>query len=531
MRVLGLRRRRVFALWGKMRVLGSHLAFQHHDHGQIQALIPSANSTQGWVVVPHTLQAVMVLRNIGLDAPSPIRHGYDWPGKYTPYKHQIVTAEFITLNKRAFVLNGMGSGKSCSALWAADYLKKQGLVNRILVVSPLSTLETVWGREIFTNFPGRSYSVLHGSSAKRRKLLAEQSDFYIINHHGLKVIQEDLAKRSDINLIIFDELAVMRNAQTGLFKAAKKILTPDKWAWGLTGSPTPQSPTDAYAQAKLIKPENVPFSFTRFKQEIMLQVSPFKWVPRRHAEQAVAGILSPSIRFALRECIDLPPTITQYRKVEMTAEQKTHYNKLLKDCMTEIRGTTITAVNAAVLLSKILQAATGVLYAPDGKTIKIDCQHRIAEVKEIVTECEDKVIVFVPLTGALHAVRAELDKWFESKGESGAVGLVEGATSKGLRQKTFDEFQFGDKMKVLCANPQAMAHGLSLTAATTTIYFAPPFSSEVYEQSAARTIRPGQTKTTNIINIMATPEEERVYKSLADRKKFLDVVLDLIKNH
>jgi SNF2 family DNA or RNA helicase len=419
----------------------------------------------------------------------------------------------------------MGTGKTMSALWAADYLKKQGVVNRVLIVAPLSTIDVVWAREIFTNFPNRSYAVLHGSADKRKKLLADPVDYYVINHHGLKVLEAELISRSDINLIIFDELAIFRNSQTGLFKSAKKILTAERWGWGMTGSPTPQAPTDAYGQAKLIKPENVPFSFTRLKTEIMLQAGPFKWIPRHNAESTVAKLLSPSIRYALRDCLDLPETIVQYRKVEMTAEQKQHYAKLLKECITEVRGTQVTAVNAAVLMSKIIQAATGVLYGPDHEILKIDCEHRIGEVLDIIEECDEKVIVFVPLTGALHRVKAELEK------RGHICGLIEGDTTKHQRQQVFDAFQFGDRMRVLCAQPGAMSHGVTLTAASTTVWFAPAFSNETYMQANARTVRPGQTKVTSIVNIFAVKEEQRIYEGLQSKARFQDIVLEIAKEN
>ena len=212
----------------------------------------------------------------------------------------------------------------------------------------------------------------------------------------------------------------------------------------------------------------------------------------------------------------------QYRDVAMTAEQKEHYTKLLKECVTEVRGCEVTAVNAAVLLGKIIQAASGVLYGTDGRVLKIDCEHRISETEEIIEECDEKVIVFVPLTGALHAVRDRLSKKY-------TCGLIEGATSKHERQRIFDEFQQGE-MKVLCANPSAMAHGISLTASSTIVWFAPAFSNEVYEQACARIVRPGQKNVTNIINLQATKEERKIYEGLRDKKKFLETVLEIVKN-
>jgi SNF2 family DNA or RNA helicase len=508
-----------------MRTLGKHLAFKCDDPTEIQMIIPETIVKNGWVAVPHSLQIATMLRSMGYDAPSPILHEYQWTGNFTPFAHQKATAEFLTLNKRAFCLNGMGTGKTLSAIWAADYLQSLGVVNRVLVISPLSTLDVVWGRELFLNQHHRTCAMLHGSSDRRRKLLAEPHDYYIVNHHGIDILKDELRQRDDINLILIDEAAVYRNAQTKMWKALRSIITPDKWVWGMSGSPTPQAPSDAYGLSKLIRPENVPVSFTRFKQETMLQISPFKWVPRRNAQDTVARVLSPSIRFALRDCIDLPETIIQYRHVEMTPEQKKHYAELLKSCVTEAKGIQVTAVNAAVLLSKLIQCACGVIYGPDKQIIKLDFSHRIKEVEEIIDECDEKVIVFVPLTGALHEVKKELER----RGHK--CGLIEGDTSKAERAKVFDAFQFGSEMKVLLANAQAMAHGVTLTAASTIVWFAPAFSNETYEQANARIVRPGQKNVTNIINLSATAEESRIYEGLQAKTKFLDLVLEIIKKN
>lgn len=502
-----------------MKIISNHLVFKTDQH----IPLPEVKQAGGYTAVPFTLHNASVLRNIGLPAPSPIVTDYDWPGKFKPYKHQVVTAEFATLNKRAFILNGLGSGKSLSALWAADYLKKQGIVNRVLIVSPLSTLDTVWAREIFTNFPGRSFAVLHGTADKRKKLLSEPVDFLIVNHHGVGILGDELKKRLDINLIIIDECACYRNSQTKMHKALRTIIRPDTWVWGMTGSPTPQAPTDAYGIAKLISPESVPYSFTRCKNDLMIQCGPFRWVPRKNTEHNVAKMLSPSIRFALRDCLDLPETIMQYRKVELTAEQKQHYSKLLKECVTEVRGTAVSAVNAAVLFGRLLQCAAGVMYGTNKEVVKLDFSARIREVLEIIEGTEEKVIVFVPFTAALHAVKTELVK------HGYHCGLVEGDTSRGERQKIFDEFQFGDKMKILCGQPGSMSHGLTLTAASCIIWFSPVTSHEIYEQSCHRIIRSGQKNVTNIINIMGVREEERVYKGLVEKKQFMDTVLEIVR--
>ena len=142
--------------------------------------------------------------------------------------------------------------------------------------------------------------------------------------------------------------------------------------------------------------------------------------------------------------------------------------------------------------------------------------------KEIIEESEGKVIVFVPLTGALESVATELRKDY-------TVETVHGGTSKSERDRIFGAFQSGFDPRVLVANAAAMSHGLTLTAATTIVWYAPVHSNEVYQQACARVRRPGQTKTTVIVHIAGSDIERRVYKRLADKESMQGLLLDMMK--
>ena len=141
------------------------LALKLNNPNRVLDSIPTAKSLEvrgtQIVVTPHRLDEVKVLRNLGIKAPSPILHYYDWPGQYTPFEHQRETAAFLTLHHRCLVLNEIGTGKTQSSLWAADYLIKTKKVKKVLILSPLSTLERVWGDGIFTGLVHRRFVVLH----------------------------------------------------------------------------------------------------------------------------------------------------------------------------------------------------------------------------------------------------------------------------------------------------------------------------------------------------------------------------------
>lgn len=135
-----------------------------HDPG-LANLFPNARvvdfNGQSTILLPHGFDETRVLRNMGLDVPAPILSQYDWPaadGK-KPFRVQQLTAALLTTNQRAYVLNGMGTGKTKATLWAYDYLRGNRLANRALCVAPLSTLDNVWRREVFRTLPHLSVGV------------------------------------------------------------------------------------------------------------------------------------------------------------------------------------------------------------------------------------------------------------------------------------------------------------------------------------------------------------------------------------
>lgn len=513
----------------QVRVLGNHLAFPFAHPGKLVALFPQMKTAtvQGetYCAVPHTLESARVLRNIGVQAPSPIRTAYNWPGRYKPRWYQLDTAEFFTLNMRCHCQNAPRTGKTLSSLWAADFLRLTDKIKRTLIVAPLSTIYDVWEANIFESFPLRTYAVLYGSRQKRLDLLAEKKDFYIVNHHGIALLEAELAKRPDIDLVIIDESATMRNSRAKtLFKPLNNVLNRQgivRSAWGLTGTPTPGGPTDAFGQCKLITPENYHGHFTSFKQETMLQVSQFKWVPKQGAEKSVARILKPSIRFERSVCTDLEPCYID-RRAQLSDEQTQAYKQLINQAMTEVRGSVVTAVNAAVLASKIVQVAAGCVIAADGSFIKLNFGPRLAVLEELIEENDEKVLVFVPFTGALEAIATELrKKW--------SVAVVDGSVSAGKRAQIFQDFRTLKDPHILVCHPQVMAHGLDLTAATLSIWYAAYWKPEIYQQANARTDGSKQTKKIDIAHIYATAEEKRIYAVLQGKAKFQDIVLALAK--
>lgn len=515
-----------------------------NNSARVTTVIPTARAFEwegkSFVAIPHKLDEVKVLRNLGFRAPSPVLHYYNWSGSYLPFYAQKETVDFLTMNPKAYVLNDMGTGKTLAALWAYDYLRERGLANKLLIVCPLSTMERTWGDEIFRHFPHLSFGVVYGSRERRLKVLRQDADVYIINHHGLKTVGEELfGKRPDIDTVVLDELGVFRNASTELWKCAHKATVDRPRVWGLTGTPTPNAPTDAWAQCRLITPERVPKFFGKFRDAVMQQFGQFKWLPRPNATEQVFEAMQPAIRFTRDQCVDLPEAIYQTRHADLTPEQAKAYKEMQAQLFTEFQGDNVQAVNEAVKLGKLVQIACGVVYGQDGQEVVLPSKPRLDEVKDVIEQAATKVIVFVPYKAVLRWVAKELmadtprvtkmlqNSWSYAPGDN--VAMISGDTSKAERDQIFGDFMRPDGPNILVAQPAAMSHGLTLTAASTIVWYAPVTSHDTYQQANARITRPGQKHTQFLIHLEGTEVERRIYKRLQGKEKMQGLLLESVK--
>jgi SNF2 family DNA or RNA helicase len=475
------------------------------------------------MLINHGSDETKVLRNLGMDVPTPITSQYDWMGG-TPFDIQKRTAAMLTMNKRAYVLNGMGTGKTKAALWSWHYLLGRGEAKKLLVVAPLSTLNFTWGREIFQTLPGTNVQIIYGTKQKRLQRLGDLSaDVYVVNHDGLAVIAEELANRDDIDTLILDELAVYRNGQANRTKVTRKVASRMKWVWGMTGSPTPNGPTDAWSQCTIISPHTVPKYFNRFRDEVMTKITQFKFVPKPGALDKVYEVMQPAVRFTLDDVMELPDLVERTVDIEMSPKQAKVYKEMEEHAFAAVKSQEITAMNAGAVLNKLLQISTGYVYTREGHTVMLDNEERLTALADAVSATDQKVIVFVPFVHALEGIKKKLDD------EGYDVRQVSGATPKAERDNIFNLFQNSSAIKVIVAHPQCMAHGLTLTAASTIIWFAPTPNLEIFEQANARIRRIGQKHKQQILMFQATKAERQMYTKLRAKQRVQNLLLSMFE--
>ena len=492
--------------------------------------------------VPRTLTNCQVLRWFNYPVPPIIDEtNYDFPiepGRH-PLAHQKVMANFSVLHRRMFNLSDMGTMKTLATLWAADWLMKQYPEGtcRALIVAPLSTLERVWANAIFKNFLSRrSFEILHGTADKRLAGLAKPADFYICNFDGVGVgahtrkkfeldgFSKQLAEREDIRLTIVDEASAFKDAQTKRHRISRLVIARREYLWLLSGTPTPNAPTDAYGLAKLV---NNAFgkSFSSFQSESMIKISQFKWIPQKDGYEKARKLLSPSIRYDIKDVWDGPEMTTQQREVELTVQQKKMMADLKRDLQVLVKsGQPISAPNEAAARQKFIQISLGAIYDSDHKVHLLDASPRLNELKAIVEQAPGKMLIFAPLTSVVNLLHKELNKAYSCE-------IVNGETSPNDRNRIFTGFQqdANSDPKLLIADPGTMAHGLDLWQAQTVVWYGPTDKTELYLQANKRAHRPGQKYPVTIVQVVSNPLEREIYRRLESNTSLQGALLEMVR--
>lgn len=474
------------------------------------------------VVVNWGVEETHRLRGMNIKVPSPISGRYDWPGRFKPMAHQKTTAEFLTLNKKAFCFNEQGTGKTASAIWAADFLMKQGVIRRVLIICPLSIMDAAWRADLFDVAMHRTVDVAHGAAEKRRKIINNGSEFVIINFDGVEIVEDEI-RNGGFDLIIVDEATSYKNAQSKRWKCLNRLVTEDTWLWMMTGTPAAQSPLDAYGIAKLVNPTGVPRFFGSFRDQVMFKVTQFKWMPKENATETVYNALQPAIRFTKEQCLDLPDMTYVKRLVELTRQQKKYYDLLKNRLVMEAAGEEITAANAAVAMNKLLQISAGAVYADSGETLEFDIKNRYNVLKEVIDESSQKVLVFVPFKHTIDILVEKLRK------DGHTTEVIRGDVPASKRTEIFKRFQDTPNPKILVIQPQSAAHGVTLTAANTVVWWGPTSSLETYAQANARVHRSGQKHPCTVVQLQGSAIEKRVYALLDNRIDVHTKMIDLYK--
>jgi SNF2 family DNA or RNA helicase len=283
----------------------------------------------------------------------------------------------------------------------------------------------------------------------------------------------------------------------------------------------PNEPTDVWAQCMIVTPQTVPRFQSHARDMLMIRVSPYVWKPKSNAVQTAFSMMQPQARFSLDDVVELPELITRWIDVPLSGQQASVYKKMATEFQTMVANKVITAANAGAAMNKLLQVSTGYVYTANPEFVTLDSSPREQELLDILESVEGKVLLFVPYRHALGG----LSKLLTAKVIDHAV--IHGGTPAGERDRIFNLFQNTSKFQVLAAHPGCLSHGVTLTAARTSIWYGPIASLETYEQANARFRRVGQKHKQQLLHFQSTPVEKKVFALLGKKQKVQDSLLEL----
>jgi SNF2 family DNA or RNA helicase len=438
---------------------------------------------------------------------------------YEPFEHQKVTTDFINQNPRCLITSDPGTGKTRSVLDAIKHNK-----NRILVLAPLSILESSWGDDILKFTPYLTYSIAYAKN--REKAFASDAKVVITNHDAVKWILKSKHLLDDFDTLVIDEFTAFKNKDSQRSKACRKIAEQFTYRIAMSGTPNSNTITDIWHPTLIVDDgERLGHRFFSFRSSVC--TSSFngfanEWHDKPDAQEIVGAALSDiNIRYELTDCIDMPAQSVHTTYVTLPKKIQQQYEQLAEDNVLYTGQTTINAVHAGAKVKKLLQLCTGSIYDEHGTAQGIHAE-RYELVMQLVAERAQSLVAF----NWKHE-REQLTMLADKMGIT--YGVIDGSVAAHKRKDIVDQLQAGQLRVVFC-HPQSAGHGLTMTKAKTVIWASPTYNAEHYVQFNRRIYRAGQTEKTEIIQIAAKDTwETDVYQKLASKTGKMEELLSVLK--
>ena len=437
------------------------------------------------------------------------------------YPYQIEGVAFLAGTGRALLADDMGLGKTLQAIAAADWLREHEGVRRVLIICPAS-LKHQWAREI-ERFTGQETQIIQGPAPERGVQYRRTATFFIINYElilrDLSVINETLCP----DLVIMDEAQRIKNWRTKIATAVKRI--PSRYAFVLSGTPLENRLEDLYSLMQVVNPK-VLGPLWRYLVDFHVTDDRGKVLGYRNLSQLrkrLAPVMLRRDRRLVRE--QLPDKIVQRLDVAMTPKQRELHDTAMSAAgrLAQIARTRpLTPSEQNRLLAALQQArmacnAAGLVDKETQGAPKID---ELADIlTEICLESGLKAVVFSQWERMTQLVEARLKR----------MGLccvrLHGGVPTAKRGELMDRFRDDDAVQVFLST-DAGGVGLNLQSGAVLVNLDVPWNPAVLEQRNARIHRLGQTRTVQIITMVAVDSyEEQVFALVRNKQDLFDNVV------
>jgi len=456
--------------------------------------------------------------------------------KTKPYDHQIKALEKSVDEKNYAYFMEMGTGKSKVLVDNMAMLYDKGKINGALIIAPKGVYNNWFTGEIPTHLASHIKPKMVLWTAAISKTKQKEYDSLFETGYDLHILIMNVESfstdkgrlfagkflRAHRALMTIDESTTIKNPTA---KRTKAIVALGKEAYYkriLTGSPVTKSPLDLFSQCNFLSDELLESgSYYSFKNRYaVMKTHNFggRRVQLVHSYQRLdelASILKGfSYRVLKEECLDLPDKIYIRREVELSKEQLQAYSTMKTAALATLKGKMATAPHVLTQMMRLHQITCGHLKNDDGTTTEIK-SNRMTELMNLLDETEGKVIIWGNYIYDIENLVKAIGKEY---GEDSVVQYY-GATSSDDRAKAIKKFQDPDsKVRFFIGNPQTAGYGITLTAASTVVYFSNGYDLEKRLQSEDRAHRIGQNKSVTYVDFIAPKTvDEKIVKALRNK--------------
>ena len=456
-----------------------------------------------------------------------------YPFKNKPFVHQQVYLQRFWEYPVAALFADMGTGKSFMLINNVAMLYDKGRLNGFLIVAPKGVYRNWFDTEIPKHLPSHVVYRMALWSPSPRKAEQKAMDELFTVTEDLKILVMNIEAFSTAKgtayakrfllvhnaMMAVDESTTIKTPGSARSKNTEKVGRGARFRRILTGSPVTKSPMDLYQQCAFLSDNCLDVSSYYVFQaryavtvERQLNTHSFKQiVGYRRLDELKEKLDRFAYRVKKEECLDLPDKLYVKREVDLTPEQLKYYNEMKAFAMAQIGGGLVSTVNALTQLMRLHQIVCGHVKLDDGTVIDLP-NKRMDELMAVVEETDGKLIIWANYRHDIEAIKLALSKEYGMN----AVGMYFGDTDMDERKRVLQEFQNPDsEMRFFVGNPSTGGYGLTLTAASTMVYYSNSFDLEKRLQSEDRAHRIGQTKNVTYIDLIAVGTvDEKIVKAL-----------------
>jgi SNF2 family DNA or RNA helicase len=455
----------------------------------------------------------------------------------TPYKHQSEAYRFVCdtyglgnqnhKSSGAALLMEMGCGKTLTTIGIIGRLSAEGKVRKVLIVSPLSIV-SVW-RDELEKFAGFEYTthILQGSLAKKaaalKQLAAKTLQIVIVNYESAWRLEEQLTAYAS-DMIVADEAHKLKTHNTKQSKAMHRLGMKATYRLLLTGTVITNKAIDVFSQYKFINPAIFGQSFYSFRNRYFNMVGYGGYTPVLKFEmesELMEKLHSIAYRTTKTECLDLPDTTDSIRYVELEPSAQSLYRDLVKDSYTQLAQGGVTATNILTRLLRLSQLTGGFL-SDDDRTTNAVSKAKLDTLADILEEAmneEQKVVVIARFIPEIRAIEKLLAK------KQIKYSLICGGVND--RDVQVSAFQNDAEVRVFVGQIATAGLGITLTAASTMVFYSLDYSMSNFEQTKARIHRVGQKRNCTYLYLIAkNTVDEKVLQALRSKADLAKTLVD-----